>query len=214
MHSESLFDEVAELVCLAVAECVDLRSAENIRSKKGSVIRGRWQSSSDFVSSCAKDIFHHAGRVTLGEGGRRRKRKTTYERLDVVATSSMGLERRRTYTHPRELAESIVLALPEDRRENLLAGTCVNEKDGSILLCTKIHLEWHALFGRLPCLVCGAFYKGIRGLRMHQVLVHGIDYETAQREAIESRFRFFRVVHQLCMFLSPRTHSNHLTSRP
>ena len=193
-HSKSLHDEIVDIVCTAVAECVGSRALEYIRSRRGSVIPGHWQSSSDFVSSCSKDIFHWAGLTHLRsgkDGGRSRKRKTTYDQLNVTLISEMGVVKQRSYAHPRELAESVVLALAESRREGLLAGTCVNYNDGSILLCTQVHLQWHALFERLPCLDCGSFLKGIRGLRMHQMLVHGVEYETAQREATESRYDVF-----------------------
>jgi len=52
-----------------------------------------------------------------------------------------------------------------------------------VTLTTRAHLEWHLIMGRLRCGLCGLFAKGARGLRMHQMESHGLEYEPAEAEA-------------------------------
>ena len=59
----------------------------------------------------------------------------------------------------------------------------VSGKQGRVTLTTCAHLEWHLIMGRLRCGLCGIFTKGARGLRMHQMESHGLEYEPAEAEA-------------------------------
>jgi len=81
-----------------------------------------------------------------------------------------------------------VAEICQDIRTKLIASIYV-DITGCITICSKPHLDWHLILGRLYCFHCGFFFKGAKGLRYHQVIKHGIDYKEAQREALDSELQ-------------------------
>ena len=182
-HSSDLYHDVIDLICSGVSGALGANISSYTREIKfGSVVTSaHWTVSSDYSSSVAKDIFHKKGCVR-----KESKSKLLYIPFSASVTSEHGLVREYTYTHPRDLAKTIVLHMDEVKRCLLVGSIHINDLDGMISIVTKTHLNWHLVHNRIPCHICSNFLKGIRGLRCHQILVHGIDYERAQREAAES----------------------------
>jgi hypothetical protein len=104
--------------------------------------------------------------------------------LHLKVVSDYGAERHVKYDNPRALAASIVSYIPEELRNKIIADEQIVGKAGKLVLTTKAHLEWHLVMGRLKCELCGLFCRGSRGLRMHQMEAHGLDYEPAEKQAM------------------------------
>lgn len=162
-----------------------------------------WRTSGDWQSNCCIGFFRqhvvelNKQRMHMKEMGQgddavleppTRRNDTTLDSfkwppVTVTTTSTLGLVSERTFSSPPEMAQAIIDVLPEAGRTRLIADARVTGKAGRIILTTRAHLEWHLIMGRLPCALCGLFAKGARGLRMHQMEAHGLDYEPAQAEA-------------------------------
>ncbi|OQS07850.1 hypothetical protein THRCLA_00154 [Thraustotheca clavata] len=130
----------------------------------------------DLELAFAIDVFKQHIRHTRGE-------KLA---LRVKTTSEFGLEREFTYLTSQSIGQTMVSILMEDSSlHKVLSDVRCNEK-GIISLTTTDHFQWHTKHGRLVCSACGYFFNGQRGLRVHQVLQHGIGYVNAQYEALSS----------------------------
>jgi len=133
-----------------------------------------------------KDRSERCAQAQNEPPGRHNKKswdKFSWPVLSVTTTSALGLERTRTFTSPADLAHTLIQALPEEGRTRLLADAQVLGRQGKVVLTSRAHLEWHLIMGRLRCGLCGLFAKGARGLRMHQMETHGLEYEPAEAEA-------------------------------
>ena len=137
------------------------------------------------------------GKGTKGKGkpapGYGRRKRLTWHPIKCTVVSDMGLSRAFEYKDPEALAAAVLRTLEEDSalqgktygKGGLLASAFVSTgvgksaTKGSIVVTTKRHLDWHMVHGRLPCPECGAFKKGRRGLRMHQIIEHGTENEEA-----------------------------------
>ena len=183
-HSFHLLNEVIGLILGGIDSAAGKEMETYIRDKKhGSVsIASHWASGSDFTSTAASDIFYKQGCI-----GKLSKGKFEFTPFKVTIVSELGLQRDYEYLHPRELAQNIIKCLDEVWRCSLVGNISVNESNGAINIVTKTHLNWHLVHDRIPCHICSHFLKGSRGLRCHQILVHGIEYEIAQSEACESQ---------------------------
>lgn len=105
----------------------------------------------------------------------------------VNTTSEYGLEREVEYASASELATAIVDALAPTASDLLAADVRVREADGCLLISTDVHLRRQRAAGLLHCATCGLFFSGDRGLRDHQQIVHGVQYDLAKRAVDESR---------------------------
>ena len=101
-------------------------------------------------------------------------------------TTKLGTEVEYSYNSPVKLAHGIISSFPEieeDKRVSLIANINVFGKAGKMIITSRKHLEWHLTVGDLCCHTCGSFFKGSRGLRIHQMDVHNMEYEPAEKMA-------------------------------
>ncbi|KAF0694338.1 Aste57867_14791 [Aphanomyces stellatus] len=106
--------------------------------------------------------------------------------LRVTTVSSFGLVRERVYVSSAALAASLATFLLEDDMLRHVVADVRGDARGKLTLTSHAHLAWHALHGRLPCSICGAFLKGPKGIRVHQMIQHGLHFASAQEEALAS----------------------------
>jgi len=106
-----------------------------------------------------------------------------WPQMQLTTVSEFGNVKEVTYATPAELGRAIVACFDEDVRSRIIASAHVHEPRGNIVITTKPHLEWHLVMSRLPCSICGAMQKGTRGLRIHQMDLHKVVYEDAEKGA-------------------------------
>lgn len=112
--------------------------------------------------------------------------KFVWPPLNGKFTTKLGTEIEYSYNSPVELGHGIISSFPEveeDKRVSYIANINVIGKAGKMIITSRKHLEWHLTIGDLCCHTCGSFYKGSRGLRIHQMDVHNMDYEPAEKMA-------------------------------
>ncbi len=106
----------------------------------------------------------------------------------VTTYTAMGNKKEKEYWSASEIAREIVDCLDERGVKSLIAHVCVDDR-GTILVSTRSHLDFQIINGKHLCSTCGYYFKGARGLRIHQILAHGVEYGEAQKEALESEYQ-------------------------
>ncbi|RHY28668.1 hypothetical protein DYB32_005795 [Aphanomyces invadans] len=104
--------------------------------------------------------------------------------LSVTTVSTYGLTRVRTYASSTSLGHEMATFLMEDDELRAVVADIRVCGNGVLTFTSHRHLEWHATHGRLPCSMCGKFFKGPKGIRVHQMLHHGSSFASAQGEAL------------------------------
>jgi hypothetical protein len=104
----------------------------------------------------------------------------------VATVSEYGLRREVNYATVAELANALVQALPPSVA-SCAADFRVREPDGSLLITTQLHMRRQRASGLLPCVLCGGFFGGERGLRDHRQVRHRQHYEAATEAVRDSR---------------------------
>jgi hypothetical protein len=92
----------------------------------------------------------------------------------------------------QSLAESIILLIPEEAMQSLIAHAFVQpgpKNSHHIVIITKEHMTWHLLMDKLHCVTCGKFFKGSRGLRTHEIIDHKFPTEDARQDALDSELQ-------------------------
>jgi hypothetical protein len=156
-------------------------------------VNRHWKISGDFQTSIADVIFRKylASLKSKGElppnfnVKKSSGNKVAFPPFVCNTTSEYGVKREITYLSARDVANGIISNLPEEFY-NICSSVNIVSREGCISISTKQHMEWHLVMGRLPCKICGGYFKGVRGLRMHQILVHKVVYAEAQKDALLS----------------------------
>ncbi|ETW03927.1 hypothetical protein H310_04345 [Aphanomyces invadans] len=104
--------------------------------------------------------------------------------LSVTTVSTYGLTRVRTYASSTSLGHEMATFLMEDDELRAVVADIRVCGNGVLTFTSHRHLEWHATHGRLPCSMCGKFFKGPKGIRVHQMLHHDSSFASAQGEAL------------------------------
>ena len=112
--------------------------------------------------------------------------------MELKVTSEFGVVRDITFTNSKEIGDIISKSINEDKM--CLFTNIHVDKKGCIQLLTKHHYEWHLVRGGLLCIVCGRVFKGQRGLRVHQVINHGIEYGEAAPKAKEADLQIVQYI--------------------
>lgn len=132
------------------------------------------------------------------------KKATRTGTMRVQTVSPFGLVREREYHSAREVAEGIVSTFEFCNEEtvDMIADVRISGRSSCITITTKAHMDWHLEHGRLPCSVCGRFFKGPRGLRYHQIIEHKLEYFDAQRTALDSELQLILYTHSNSSMIS------------
>lgn len=140
--------------------------------------RSSSSSSSSSVSSADHENFTAALRIDEKHKG-----------ALVVTTRSniLGIKRVTHYLTPSDLARGLIEAIPSEKIAHLLADVRVHDKTGMIIFTTRRHMTVQRKRDMLPCVACGLFYKGERGIRDHMLVKHRRTYEQSKAAAAETR---------------------------
>jgi hypothetical protein len=104
--------------------------------------------------------------------------------LVTTITTAFGSVHERRYTSAAAIAMALIEYLTNDDRCRLLLAYARHDARGMIKFTTKAHLEWHTIMGRLPCDICGSFFNGKKGLRVHMEIQHRVSYTDAQQKVM------------------------------
>ncbi|KAH9144184.1 hypothetical protein AeRB84_011864 [Aphanomyces euteiches] len=107
--------------------------------------------------------------------------------LRTTVTSSFGLIHEKEYATSEALAAALVDHLTELSQIQTLVADIRHDARGMIKLTTKAHLEWHTIMGRLPCSLCGLFFNGPKGLRVHREIQHQLAYADAKLDVVTTQ---------------------------
>ncbi|KAF0695926.1 Aste57867_13274 [Aphanomyces stellatus] len=102
--------------------------------------------------------------------------------LHVTVISPFGLVHDKIFVTSKALGAALVDHLMEDDHVQTLVADMRHDDRGRIKLTTKAHLEWHTIMGRLPCSLCGLYFNGAKGLRVHKEIQHQLTYTAAQHD--------------------------------
>lgn len=165
------------IVEAALAACGEHEYVQTyLLTKSGGVIETpntAWNFGSDFITKIAVSVYSRHVSVCMKLANQQEDSETTKDTI-IPLIVGKDLYNRRAIHDAKELAQLIIDFIDEEKRQKVLAGVHI-KWDGTIHLTTKQHLDWQSIHGKLSCPECGAFLKGIRGLRQHLKRDHKID---------------------------------------
>ncbi|ETV89511.1 hypothetical protein H257_00764 [Aphanomyces astaci] len=102
--------------------------------------------------------------------------------LRTTIQTPYGLVYPKEYATVTDLATALVEHLSSNTHP--LVADVRRDGRGMLKITTKAHLEWHAIMGRFPCSLCGFYFNGAKGLRVHREIGHRQSYVQAHDDAI------------------------------
>ncbi|ETW08499.1 hypothetical protein H310_01065 [Aphanomyces invadans] len=117
--------------------------------------------------------------------------------LRVIVKTPYGLVKHEEYATTSTLAAALVEHMSEAMQP--LVADIRHDNRGMIKITTKMHLEWHTVMGRFPCSLCGLYFNGTKGLRVHREIQHNHSYVQARDDAVAASNV------QIIAYTAPRT---------
>ncbi|KDO25610.1 hypothetical protein SPRG_08909 [Saprolegnia parasitica CBS 223.65] len=183
---------VEDAVKAAIAQTLGWSYVDTYMTSRNRLRPGRQRTSfGDLELPFAIDVFKRHIRYLCVQ-------KLPRSALHVTTVSDFGLTRHFAYATSKAIADALLQVLLQDSSLAGLLSNLVCDAKGVLTFTTHRHFAWHTTHGRLVCSACGYFLNGQRGLRIHQVMQHGIAYDRAQSEALSSDT-------QLVLYVPPTT---------